>query len=66
MQIGMNVVHLPFTKVNDPLAKQMNRKTNFKRKRCWGGGGSGKCLRTERAVPHISGYFNAGQRGSIT
>lgn len=27
MQIGMNVVHLPFTKVNDPLAKQMNRKT---------------------------------------
>lgn len=27
MQIGMNIMHLPFTKVNGPLAKQMNRKT---------------------------------------
>lgn len=26
MQIELDIMHLPFTKVNDPLAKCMNRK----------------------------------------
>ena len=62
----MKIMHLPLTKVNDLLAKQINRQTAILKENTADMEGVQESFQELSTYsPHISVYISVGQRGSI-